>query len=43
VPAGVDEIAARWGGPLPALLARLSQLELKGSLVRLPGGLFVRS
>jgi len=43
VPRGVDEIAGRVGCPLPALLARLSQLELTGALRRLPGGLFVRS
>jgi DNA processing protein len=43
VPCGVDELAGRAGCPLPALLSRLSQLELSGALRRLPGGLFVRS
>jgi DNA processing protein len=43
VPAGVDEIQARCGLALPALLARLAELEIASSVVRLPGGLFVRS
>ncbi len=43
VPTSVDELAASWRGPLPELLARLSELELAGRLRRLPGALFVRS
>ena len=43
VPASIDEVASRVSRPLPALLARLSELELSGLLRRLPGGLFVRS
>jgi DNA processing protein len=43
VPASVDEIRARCGLTLPALLARLAELELGGALVRLPGALFMRS
>ena len=42
VPASVDEIQARCGLALPALLARLSELELREALVRLPGALFVK-
>jgi DNA processing protein len=42
VPASVDEIQARCGLALPALLARLSELELGEAVVRLPGALFVR-
>jgi DNA processing protein len=43
VPASVDEIQARCGLALPALLARLAELELGAAVVRLPGALFVRS
>lgn len=43
VPVSLDQIAARGSWPLPALLARLSELELAGRLRRLPGALFVRS
>jgi DNA processing protein len=43
VPAGVDEILARCGLALPALLARLAELEIAGTIERLPGALFVRS
>jgi DNA processing protein len=43
VPAGVDEIRARCGLALPALLARLAELEIAGTIERLPGALFVRS
>jgi DNA processing protein len=43
VPASVDEIQARCGVALPALLARLAELELGETVVRLPGALFVRS
>jgi DNA processing protein len=42
VPATVDEIRERSGLALPALLARLSALELAGQIERLPGALFVR-
>jgi DNA processing protein len=42
-PAGVDQLAARCGLPVPLLLARLSELELAGRVRRLPGALFVRS
>jgi DNA processing protein len=42
VPASVDEIQARCGLALPALLARLAELELGEAVVRLPGALFVR-
>jgi predicted Rossmann fold nucleotide-binding protein DprA/Smf involved in DNA uptake len=42
VPAPVDEIQERSGLALPALLARLSELELAGTIERLPGALFVR-
>ena len=43
VPASVDEIQARCGLALPALVARLAELELGEEIVRLPGALFVRS
>jgi DNA processing protein len=43
VPASVDEIQARCGLALPALLARLAELELGAAVVRLPGALFLRS
>ena len=43
VPAGVDEIQQRSGLALPALLARLSELELGGAVLRLPGALYVRA
>jgi len=43
VPASVDEIQTRCGLTLPALVARLAELELGAQVVRLPGGLFVRS
>jgi DNA processing protein len=42
VPASVDEIQARCGLALPALLARLAELELREAVVRLPGALFVK-
>ena len=42
VPAGVDEIQARCGLALPALVAHLAELELGEAVVRLPGALFVR-
>ena len=41
--ASVDEIQARCGLALPALVARLAELELGGAVVRLAGALFVRS
>ena len=43
VPAGVDEIQQRSGLTLPALLARLTDLELGGAVERLPGALYVRA
>jgi DNA processing protein len=43
VPASVDDIQARCGLALPALLARLTELELAAAVVRLPGALFLRS
>ena len=43
VPAGVDEIQQRSGLTLPALLARLTDLELEGAVERLPGALYVRA
>jgi DNA processing protein len=43
VPASVDEIQARCGLAVPALLARLAELELAAAVVRLPGALFLRS
>jgi DNA processing protein len=42
VPASLDDLQARSGLETPALLARLSQLELRDEIRRLPGGLFVR-
>jgi DNA processing protein len=42
VPAAVDEIQERSGLALPALLVRLCELELAGTIERLPGALFVR-
>jgi DNA processing protein len=42
VPASVDEIQARCGLALPALVARLAELELGQAVVRLPGALFLR-
>ncbi len=43
VPRGVDEIQQSSGLALPVLLARLSQLELGGAVLRLPGALYVRA
>jgi DNA processing protein len=43
VPRGVDEIQQSSGLALPALLARLSELELEGAVLRLPGALYVRA
>jgi DNA processing protein len=43
VPASVDEIQARCGLALPALLARLAELELREAVVRRPGALFLRT
>jgi hypothetical protein len=40
--ASIDEIQARCGLALPALLARLAELELGGAVVRLSGALFAR-
>jgi DNA processing protein len=41
-PATLEELAARSGLDTPALLARLTDLELKDAIRRLPGPLFVR-
>ncbi len=38
----IDEIQARCGVALPALLARLAELEVTGEVARLAGALFVR-
>jgi predicted Rossmann fold nucleotide-binding protein DprA/Smf involved in DNA uptake len=38
----VDDIQARCGVALPALVARLAELELAGEIVRVSGALFVR-
>jgi DNA processing protein len=43
VPASVDDIQARCGLAVPALVARLAELELAEAVVRLPGALFMRS
>ncbi|HSD67744.1 MAG TPA: DNA-processing protein DprA [Vicinamibacteria bacterium] len=43
VPASIDEIQARCGLELPAIVARLAELELGEAVVRLPGALFLRS
>jgi DNA processing protein len=43
VPATVEEIAARVACPLPEILARLSELEVSGTVRRIGGALFVRS
>jgi DNA processing protein len=40
--ASVDDIQARCGVALPALVARLAELELAGEIVRVSGALFVR-
>jgi DNA processing protein len=42
-PACVDEIQQRSGLALPALLSRLAELELAGSVARLGGGLYARA
>lgn len=42
-PQSVEEIQARSGQPLHAVLARLAELELHEQVRRLPGALFVRS
>jgi len=41
-PLGLDDLRARSGLETPELLARLSQLELREEVRRLPGALFVR-
>jgi len=47
VPSGqavsIEELAETSGVPTPGLLARLSELELRGRITRLPGPLFVRA
>jgi DNA processing protein len=40
--ASIDDLQARCGVALPALVARLAELELAGDVVRLSGALFVR-
>ncbi len=40
--ASIDDIHARCGIAVPALLARLAELEVAGEVVRLSGALFVR-
>ncbi len=42
-PVTLEELAERVEGPLPALLARLTELEVEGRITRLPGPLFVRA
>ncbi len=39
----IEQLAAANGQPIPALLVRLSELELDGRVTRLPGPLFVRA
>lgn len=41
-PVGLDELRARAGLETPALLARLTELEMEGRVRRLPGPLYVR-
>ncbi len=41
-PVGMDELLARTGQDLPALLASLLELELEGLVVRVPGGRYQR-
>lgn len=41
-PTGLDALLARTGLDTPALQGQLMQLELEGSVIRLPGGLFQR-
>lgn len=41
-PRGVDEIRARTGQPIQAVLAELATLELEDKVRRLPGALYVR-
>jgi DNA processing protein len=41
-PVGLDALVARTGMPASQLQARLLELELEGSVARLPGGLFQR-
>jgi DNA processing protein len=41
-PASLDALQARTGWPTAQLQAQLLELELKGDVARLPGGLFVR-
>ena len=39
---GLDELLARTGRPVTALLAELSELELAGKIAKTAGGGFVR-
>ncbi|AMO23095.1 DNA-processing protein DprA [Ramlibacter solisilvae] len=41
-PVSLDALVARTGTPAPALQAKLLELELRGEVARLPGGLFQR-
>ena len=41
-PVGLDAVQQRTGLPTPALQAALMELELQGTLARLPGGLYQR-
>jgi len=41
-PTGLDALLARTGMDTPALQGQLMQLELEGTVIRLPGGLFQR-
>lgn len=42
-PATLDALCARLGWPVPELSARLLELELRGDVARLPGGLYQRT
>ncbi|HJS59353.1 MAG TPA: DNA-processing protein DprA, partial [Vicinamibacteria bacterium] len=41
-PVTLEELAERFAGPFPALLTRLTELEIEGRVERLPGPIFVR-
>jgi DNA processing protein len=42
-PVTLEELAERFAGPFPALLTRLTELEIEGRVARLPGPIFVRA
>ena len=42
-PVTLEELAGRFAGPFPALLTRLTELEIEGRVARLPGPIFVRA